>query len=144
MKTRMTVLAALLVVVLMAACGPKDTGPVTFTISGLVDTPLELTDMGLHNMDVVTATLEHPKNGAEEYTGVLLSDLLAQAGIQDGAATIVLTANDGYTFEMPVADALACTDCMIAFAGEAGDYTAAMPGQSSKAWVKGLVAIEVK
>ena len=143
-NTRITILLALLVVVLLAACGPKDTGPVTLTITGMVDNPLSLTDAGLHDMNVVTATLEHPKDGAMEFTGVLLSDLLAEAGVQDGATTLTLTASDGYTYDVALADVQACSDCMITFAGEPGDYMSAMPGMAGKAWVKTLVSIEVK
>ena len=143
-RTSIAASLALLVVILLTACGPKDTGPVTLTISGLVDNPLSLTDAGLHAMDVVTATLEHPKDGPIEYTGVLLSDLLAEAGIQEGATMITLLAADGYSYDLALADAQACSECMITFAGEAGDYTAAMPGMANKAWVKTLVSIEVK
>jgi len=135
----------LLVAVTLSACGPKETpGPVTFTITGLVDNPLSLTDADLHNMNVLTATLENPKEGPLEYTGVLLNDLLAEAGLQSGAATLTLTASDGYSYDLDLATVQACSDCMLTFAGEAGDYMSAIPGQPGKAWVKGLVSIEVK
>jgi hypothetical protein len=135
----------LLVVIALSACGPKEEpGPVTFTITGLVDSPLSLTDADLHDMNVVTATLEHPKDGPTEFTGVLLNDLLAEAGVQSGATTLTLTASDGYTYDLELAVIQECSDCMITFAGEAGNYMSAIPGQSGKAWVKGLVSIEVK
>ena len=136
---------ALLAAVILSACGPKEEpGPVTLTISGLVDKPLSLTDADLHDMEVVTATLEHPKDGPTEFTGVLLNDLLAEAGVQSGAATLTLVASDGYTYDLELAIVQECSDCMITFAGEAGNYMSAIPGQSGKAWVKGLVSIEVK
>ena len=130
--------------VILGACGPADTGPVTFTMTGLVDNPLSLTDAGLHKMDMVTLSVEHPKNGLTEYTGVLLNDLLEQAGVQDTATTLVLTASDGYTAEVELTAVQECTDCLVAFNETTGDYIAVMPGQSSKAWVKGLVGIEIK
>lgn len=147
-NTRITLVVLSILVVLslaLAACGAKDEGPVTFTVTGLVDTELALTDAGLHNMDVVTLTLEHPKNGATEYTGVRLSDLLLDAGVQAGATTVTLTASDGYSFDLDLAAVQACADCLIAFDSEAaGVYNAAMPDQSSKAWVKSIVTIEIK
>ena len=146
--TRFTFIAislVLLVVIALSACGPKEEpGPVTFTITGLVDNPLSLTDANLHDMNVVTATLEHPKDGPTEFTGVLLNDLLAEAGVQSGATTLTLVASDGYTYDLELAVVQECSDCMITFAGETGNYMSAIPGQSGKAWVKGLVSIEVK
>lgn len=143
------------VVILVSACGPTTTPtaipptaapePVTLTVLGMVNNELDLTDSALHGMTVVTLTLEHPKNGATEYTGVRLNDLLAQASIQAGATTVTLTASDGFSADVDLATVQACTDCLVAFdADNAGVYNAAMAGQSSKAWVKGVISIEVK
>jgi DMSO/TMAO reductase YedYZ molybdopterin-dependent catalytic subunit len=147
-NTRITLVVLSILVVLslaLAACGAKDTGPVTLTVSGLVDNQLNLTDDGLHDMDVVTLNLEHPKNGAQDYTGVRLNDILDQAGIAAGATTVTLTASDGYSFDLDLATVQACTDCLVSFdLATAGVYNAAMPGQSGKAWVSLLVSIEVK
>ncbi len=147
-NNRITLLVLSIVVILslvLSACGAKDDGPVTFSVTGLVDTELALTDMGLHNMEAVTLTLEHPKNGPTEYTGVRLNDLLAEAGVQAGATMLTLTASDGYAYDIELATVLSCSDCLIAFDPEAaGVYNAAMPDQSSKAWVKNIVSVEVK
>ncbi len=89
--------------------------PVTLTVTGLVNTELKLTDATLHAMTVVTLNLTHPKNGPTNYTGVRLSDLLTQAGIQAGAATVTFTASDGFTNNVDLATVQACTDCMVAF-----------------------------
>jgi DMSO/TMAO reductase YedYZ molybdopterin-dependent catalytic subunit len=123
---------------------PPTVEPVTLTVVGEVNNELKLTDADLHAMNVVTLTLEHPKNGATEYTGVRLNDLLNQASLKDGAGVLTLTANDGYTFELELATVQACADCLIAFDPDTpGVYNAAMAGQSSKGWVKGLVSIVV-
>jgi len=120
--------------------------PVTLTVTGLVNNELQLTDSTLHGMTVVTLNLVHPKNGATDYTGVRLNDLLNQAGIQAGAATVTFTASDGFTNDLDLANVQACTDCMVAFdPATPGIYNLAMPGQTSgKAWVNGLVSITVK
>jgi len=145
-KRKSLVIVSLFSVLLLvlAACGPADTGPVTFTVSGMVDNEISLTDAGLHKMDVVDIEAEHPKNGLTAYSGVRINDLLEEAGIQDGATILVLTASDGYSFELDLPTVLACTDCLVAFGETAGDYMAVMPGQASKAWVKGLVSLELK
>jgi DMSO/TMAO reductase YedYZ molybdopterin-dependent catalytic subunit len=125
---------------------PPTTAPevVTLTVTGEVNNELQLTDADLRAMTMVTLTLEHPKNGATEYTGVRLNDILTQAGIKEGAGIITLTANDGYTYDLDLATVQACADCLVAFDPETpGVYNAAMAGQSSKAWVKGLVSIVV-
>jgi hypothetical protein len=146
-RTTLLVLSVLaLLALLLSACGPAATPePVTLTVSGLVDKELQLTDAALHAMDVVTLNLSHPKNGPADYTGVRLNDLLNQAGIKAGATTVTLTASDGFTNDLDLATVQACMDCMIAFdPATPGVYNAAMPDQSSKSWVKGLVSITVK
>ena len=135
-----------LAALLISACGSAATqGPVTLTVSGMVNKELQLTDADLHGMSVVTLTLEHPKNGPTEYTGVRLNDVLNQAGIKDGAATVTLTASDGFANDLDLATVQACTDCLVSFDPEtAAVYNAAMAGQSSKSWVKQLISITVK
>jgi hypothetical protein len=150
MKHNRTILLALSLLIisifLLSACGPKETpGPVTLTVNGAVSKELQLTDADLHDMTVVTKTLEHPKNGPTEYTGVLLNDLLNKAGVGSGATTVTLTASDGFTNDLDLATIQACSDCMVAFdPATAGVYNAAMAGQPSKAWVKQLITITVK
>jgi hypothetical protein len=118
--------------------------PITLTIKGAVNNELQLTESALRAMNVVTLTLEHPKNGPSEFTGVRLSDLLNQAGLKENTDSIILTASDGYTYELDMPTIQACADCLVAFDPEtAGVYNAAMPGQSGKAWVKTLVSIEL-
>ena len=146
-RTTLFVLSVfIMLAVLLSACGPKATpGPVTLTIKGMVNNELQLTDSDLHGMTVVTLNLEHPKNGAAEYTGVRLNDLLNEAGVKSGATTMTLTASDGFASDIDLATVQACADCLIAFdASTPGVYSSAMPGQSGKLWVKGLVSIELK
>ena len=83
---------------------------------------------------------------ATDYTGVRLNDLLTQAGIKAGAATVTFTASDGFANDLDLATVQACADCLVAFdPATPGVYNLAMPGQTSgKAWVKGLVSITVK
>ncbi len=116
-------------------------GDPILSVSGMVGQELALTEADLQGMQVVTLTAEHPKNGPTEYTGVYLNAVLDMAGITDGAGKLVITASDGYSAEVPLADVKACTECLIAMDGSA--LNMAMPGMSSKAWVKDVVKIEL-
>ena len=110
-------------------------GGAVITVNG---TEFSMAD--LEALGVETLTLEHPKNGATEYTGVRLSAVLAAAGIDAATATLTLTASDGYAYDAPMADVAACADCLAAFNDEGG-INMAMPGMESKAWVKDVVEI---
>jgi DMSO/TMAO reductase YedYZ molybdopterin-dependent catalytic subunit len=147
-RTIMLVLSVLvLAAILLSACGPKAAPePVTLTVSGMVNTELQLGDQALHKMSVVTLNLAHPKSGAADYTGVRVNDLLNKAGIKAGAATVTFTASDGFANDIDLATVQACTDCLVAFdAANPGVYSLAAAGQTSgKAWIKGLVSITVK
>ncbi len=112
------------------------------TISGAVDTELALSEADLRGMEVVQLNAEHPKKGPTDYEGVRLSEVLAKAGVQEGASALLFTASDGYESEVAYADVEACADCLVAFDGS--DLTMVMPGLSSKAWAKMVVKIEVK
>jgi len=118
-------------------------GDVALTITGLVEKELKLTMSALKGMDVVKLEVEHPKKGKTPYEGVRLSVLLSQAKVKPEAKKIVLTASDGFTAEVALADVTKCADCLMAF-GDGGKIHAAMPGMDSNAWVKDVVKIEVK
>ena len=134
----------LLASVILSACGAKDTGPVTLTVTGLVDKPLSLTDAGLHAMKVADITADQPKKGSQPFKGVRLSDLLTKAQVKSGAASLAFTASDDFSAELDLATVNSCADCMVAFTDTAGSYLLVMPGQAGKMWVKNLIKIEAK
>jgi len=111
-------------------------------VSGMVDHPMGLTTGRLQNMGPVTLTLEHPKNGPTEYTGVRFSVLFEKLGVQAGAVDMVAVASDGYKFTIKIADIKAAPDAMLAIDG--AKLNLAIPGQSSKAWVKDVASLEFK
>jgi DMSO/TMAO reductase YedYZ molybdopterin-dependent catalytic subunit len=116
----------------------------TLTITGLVDQPLGFMEADLREMDVLTITAEHPKNGDQEFEGVSLKALLEMAGVQDGATTLVITAVDGYSTEVSLAGVLACDDCLLGFTNTLEKFKVVMPGFDSGAWVKDVVSLVVK
>ncbi len=135
----------LFVAVIMSACGSAATpGPVTLTVTGMVGTPLNLTDADLHAMKVADVTADHPKVGSQTFKGVHLSDLLTKAQVKTGAANLAFSASDNYSAQIDLATVNSCADCMVAFTNTAGSYLLVMPGQAGKVWVKNLIKIEVK
>ncbi len=122
-------------------------GYISLTVTGLVDSEQHLTEKGLRALfQVVTLNLVHPKNGAADYTGVRLNDLLNKAGIKTGASSVSFTTSDGFTNTLDLAIVKACTDCLVTFEPATPDiYNLAMPGQTSaESWVNNLVSIVVK
>lgn len=114
-------------------------------VTGEVHQSLALTDADLHGMKVVTISTIPPKQtSAQSYTGVLLNDLLDQAGLQSGASSVLFTASDGYSAEVSLADIRACTNCLLAFSGAAGSYSTIMPGMLGNNWTKNVIKLEVK
>ena len=138
-------LAAILSLAL-TACGPKATpGPVVLTITGLVSKDTGLTDADLHALKAATISAQAPKQTtAQDFTGIRLSDLMDKVQVKSEAASMVMTASDGFSSTIDIAALKACTDCMIAFTDTAGTLNAVMPGQSNKTWVKGIIKIEFK
>ena len=121
---------------------PVDQADVVF--SGLVNAETGLDEAGLRTLEVVKLSTEHPKKGPQDYEGISLNMLLDKIGVKDGAATLVLTAGDGFSSEVPLADVRACTGCLIAFTDNVGDMMLVMPGLPSNAWVKDISTIEAK
>jgi len=111
------------------------------TVTGMVNQELNLTEADLQGMEVVQIKAEHPKNGPTDYEGVRLNALLDKAGVSDDAGMLVVTAGDGYSAEVALADVQACADCLVAMDGS--KLSMVMPGMSSKAWVKDPVKIEL-
>jgi hypothetical protein len=111
------------------------------TFTGQVENPLSLSRADLEGMGVVEKAIEHPKDGVQMVTGILLSTLLEGAE-PSRDATLTFTASDAYSVDVPVGDAEVCTDCMVAFDGDT--LRLIMPGFGSSFWVKEVVSIEAK
>ena len=74
------------------------------------------------------------------YTGVLVLDLLADAGLE--GETVVFSANDGYEVELTLSELEGCADCVVAF--DEQDLRLVLPGFPGNVQVKGLVELSVK
>ena len=83
------------------------------------------------------------KGEKDKYTGVKLAELLALAAPAADAKTIVFVADDGYTAEAPLADLLACGDCIVSFRSNGG-FSTVLPNFDKSLQVKGVTEIQVK
>ena len=113
------------------------------TFTGAVTQEITLSADTAEALEVVQVTVEHPRDGNRDYTGVRLNDLLDQAGADAAASTLIVTASDGYSVRVGFADARACADCLVAF-NDDGGFDLAMPDMEIGAWVKDVVSIEVE
>lgn len=115
------------------------------TLTGLVTNVKTWKVDDLKLMDVVKMTVDQPKKGKVDVTGVRLNALLDLAGPKPEAKTVVFTAVDGYSSQVALADVRACTDCLIGLNDTGGMNTimtgTGMPGNL---WVKNIIKIELK
>lgn len=118
--------------------------PGSLVITGLVNQSLTLNESILRALPTIKVTAEHPKKGLMDFEGIALSTLLDMAGVQGGAATLVVTAADGYKAEISLTDARACTDNLIAFTDTPGSFYLVMPELTGDNWVKDVATIELK
>lgn len=88
--------------------GPQNVSPEDYNlkITGLVDKPLALTyDQVLDRKRYSKVVTLHCVEGWDAtifWEGVLLEELLNQAGTQDSAVTVIFHAADGYTSSLPL------------------------------------------
>lgn len=106
-KTSILLFTALLVSILVAACGGAGAPTVDWeiTIDGAVDNPLTLSYAELAAMPQVELNdiLMEKSTGEDEVTswsGVSLDALFQEAGIADDFSTVIVTAADGYAIEI--------------------------------------------
>jgi DMSO/TMAO reductase YedYZ molybdopterin-dependent catalytic subunit len=107
-------------------------------VSGLVDSPTTFTAADLEKLGTVTATLNHPKKGDVEYTGVTFAKLIEAVKVQAAAKTMLLSAVDGYTVEVALTDIK--PEAMLGIAD--GAFSAAFPGLDGKSWARDIVTIK--
>jgi DMSO/TMAO reductase YedYZ molybdopterin-dependent catalytic subunit len=125
-----------------------------FEVSGKVDHPLSLTYDDLRCLSKIEARtiLECPGFFTDEATwaGAPIREVLALAGVQEGATNIKLVSADGYSRVIPISEKLSET-AFLAYEWEGEPLPilhgfpirVVFPGISGGYWVKWLVALEV-
>ena len=131
MKKTFVFAGLLIILTLLAACAPAQEAAV-LTVGGQEYSQSDLEALGTMSVDYTDKDGE-----TTTYEGVLLSNVLSDAGAT--GETVVFTASDGYEAEMPMADAMACGNCIVAF--DDGSLRMVMPEQSGKLQVKDVVEI---
>jgi DMSO/TMAO reductase YedYZ molybdopterin-dependent catalytic subunit len=114
----------------------------TLHIWGKVATPWAVTAADYAQLNSIEVTTEHPKKGEQTYKGVLLNEILAKCAPTKDATTVLLTAGDGYSIEVPLADIVASAESLVTLTEST--FSLVMPGMDSGAWVKDVRLIEVK
>jgi tungstate transport system substrate-binding protein len=119
------------------------TGAAALKITGKVDQEMAWTEDEVKAMPTMEAERANKEGTMETYTGVSIAMLLELAGPKADATTIVFVADDGYTADLPLADALACENCILSFRTQGG-FSSVLPDFSGKLQVKGVIEIQVK
>jgi len=112
-------------------------------VFGEVKTPMGWAEDEVRAMDTTDAVGTNSSGDSETYTGVLIATLLNMAEPKTQATTLVLVADDGYSVEVPLADVLACEDCILSFRTNGG-FSSVLPGFAKNTNVKGVVQLQVK
>jgi len=133
MKKTFLFISLLVILSIITACAPTEEA-IVLSVDGQVYSKNELDAIGTMSVDYTDKDGE-----TTTYEGVLLSEVLNNAGVNGD--TIIFTAADGYEAEMPLEDAMACSDCIVAF--DDGSLRMVMPEQSGKLQVKDVVEISV-
>jgi DMSO/TMAO reductase YedYZ molybdopterin-dependent catalytic subunit len=123
-------------------------------VTGRVDHPLSLTYDDLRCLPRVetAATLKCPGFFVDKATwaGTPIREVLALAGVQEGATSLSLVSADGYSRQVPISEELSETG-FLAYEWEGEPLPilhgfpvrVVLPEASGGSWVKWLVAIEV-
>lgn len=114
-----------------------------FRITGNVKTEVGWTEGKLQSMDTIDTEYTDKNGDTKTYTGVRISDLLSKADPEDGATTVTLVADDGFSTDVPLEEIEACASCIVSFQNQGG-FRIVAPDFSGKAQVKGVVEIQVQ
>ncbi|GAP12583.1 ABC-type tungstate transport system, permease component [Longilinea arvoryzae] len=112
-------------------------------ITGLVETEQAWAEADVKAMTTLEVEAANKDGVMSKYTGVSLKSLLELAKPKADATTVVFVADDGFTAELPLADALACEKCIVSFRDKGG-FSTVMPDMANKLNVKGVIEIQVK
>ena len=112
-------------------------------VTGKVNQEMAWMEEEVKAMNTLDVESTNKQGQKETYTGVLISDLLKEAGPAADATAVVFVADDGYTAEASLAEIMDCADCIVSFR-EKGGFSIVMPGYPGNMQVKGVVEIQVK
>ena len=126
--------------ILLTACSG---GEVALKVTGNVAKEKGWTEAKVKAMKTLDVKSTNKDGETSTYTGVLITDLLAEAKPNADATSVVFVADDGYTAEVTLEELNACADCIVSFRNQGG-FSTVMPDFSGKLQVKGVIEIQVK
>ena len=126
----------------MPAATQAPAADIALKITGSVANEQAWTEDEVKAMNSMDVESVNNKGEKSTYTGVLLSDLLAEAGPNSDANVVTFVASDGSTAETSIYDVKACTDCVASFRNNGG-FSIVMPYFPADLQVKGVVEIQV-
>ena len=126
--------------ILLTACSD---GEVALKVTGNVAKEKGWTEAKVKAMKTLDVESTNKDGETSTYTGVLITDLLAEAKPNADATSVVFVADDGYTAEVTLEELNACADCIVSFRNQGG-FSTVMPDFSGKLQVKGVIEIQVK
>ena len=122
----------------MPAATQAPAADIALKITGSVANEQAWTEDEVKAMNSMDVESVNNKGEKSTYTGVLLSDLLAEAGPNSDANVVTFVASDGSTAETSIYDVKACTDCVASFRNNGG-FSIVMPYFPADLQVKGVV-----
>lgn len=150
MNKKVFLITVLLAGLLLSACATTTAEPAAeevvvaaepvLTFSGSAEAAWTADE--LNAMTQTDADYTDKEGNTTTYTGVLVSDLLAAAGVSD-YTKLTLIASDEYSAEVTADELASCAACIVAF-DEDGTLRSVMPDLSGKQNVKNLVEITVE
>ena len=126
--------------ILLTACSG---GEVALKVTGNVAKEKGWTEAKVKAMKTLDVESTNKDGETSTYTGVLITDLLAETKPNADATSVVFVADDGYTAEVTLEELNACADCIVSFRNQGG-FSTVMPNFSGKLQVKGVIEIQVK
>jgi len=134
MKKLNLLVVFMVIVAAITACTPAEEA--ILTVEGAEYTQSDLEALGLTSADYTNKDGE-----TTTYEGVSLVALLEDANASEGE-TLSFIASDGYSADMALEEALACSSCIVAF--DEDSLRVVLPDFSSKLQVKDLTEINVE
>ncbi len=132
-----------LVLVMLAMSGCTSRDVLSFDVTGLVDKPgtYSLNDYG-DKLVTITAKLDGKVTHLPEqnYTGVPVRAVLADAGLKEGATTLIVSATDGYSQAFDIAN-ITANDNLILI-DQNGTVRLVAKGYAGGMWVEMVNKLE--
>lgn len=115
-----------------ATKAPEDRAKIIGEVMNQADFSItQLRGLGLYDLEIEGTT----------YNGYRLSDIFSNVIPTPEANKVIFTRKDGDTFELPLSDIQACSDCFLALTAD-DHLELVMPGFDKEYWMVGVAVIE--